>query len=98
MLFRPRIFISSTFKENEGTRKKLEEIFTDFGAEPLLYESVLTPSVLPLTYRQNVLDSDFIILILNHFILIFLFLYLLLTLLRSACYLVNGGHFVTIGI
>lgn len=65
LLFRPRIFISSTFKENEGTRKKLEEIFTDFGAEPLLYESVLTPSVLPLTYRQNVLDSDFIILILK---------------------------------
>ncbi|WP_120482057.1 DUF4062 domain-containing protein [Brochothrix thermosphacta] len=65
LLFRPRIFISSTFKENEETRKKLEEIFTDFGAEPLLYESVLTPSVLPLTYRQNILDSDFIILILK---------------------------------
>lgn len=65
MLFRPRIFISSTFKENEETRKKLEKIFIDFGAEPLLYESVLTPSVLPLTYRQNVKDSDFIILILK---------------------------------
>lgn len=65
MLFRPRIFISSTFKENKETREKLEEIFSDFGAEPLLYESTLTPSVLPLTYRQNVIDSDFIILILK---------------------------------
>lgn len=65
MLFRPRIFISSTFKENKETREKLEEIFTDFGAEPLLYESTLTPSVLPLTYRQNVIDSDFMILILK---------------------------------
>lgn len=65
MLFRPRIFISSTFKENKETREKLEEIFTNFGAEPLLYESTLTPSVLTLTYRQNVIDSDFIILILK---------------------------------
>lgn len=65
MLFRPRIFISSTFKENEQIRNTIKKLFEESGAEPLLYEKNLTPSVLPLTYRQNVLDSDFIILILK---------------------------------
>lgn len=63
MLFRPRIFVSSTFLENADVRKDIEDILQKSGSEPLLYETTLTPSVLPRTYRQNVLDSDFVLLI-----------------------------------
>ncbi len=63
MIFRPRIFISSTFKENTQLRNRIRDYFYSVGAEPLLYEKELTPSVKPLTYRDNVLDADFMILI-----------------------------------
>ena len=60
MIFRPKIFISSTFKENKKLREDIRKYFHSTGAEPLLYEHELTPSVLPMTYRQNLLDADFI--------------------------------------
>jgi|GEM_PF-2005045 len=65
MIFKPRIFISSTFSDNQVIRKRISKYFLEIGAEPLLYEKNLTPSVLPMTYRANVLDSDFVILIMK---------------------------------
>jgi len=63
MIFRPKIFISSTFKENEKVREQIRKYFYSVGAEPLLYERELTPSISPMTYRINLLDADFMILI-----------------------------------
>ena len=63
MIFRPKIFISSTFKENEKIREQIRNYFYSVGAEPLLYEQELTPSINPMTYRINLLDADFMILI-----------------------------------
>lgn len=63
MIFRPKIFISSTFKENEEIREQIRDYFYSVGAEPLLYERELTPSINPMTYRINLLDADFMILI-----------------------------------
>jgi len=65
MTFKPRIFISSTFKENKEIRKKIQEHFLTIGAEPLLYEKNLTPSTIPMTYRTNIIESDFVILIIK---------------------------------
>lgn len=65
MIFRPKIFISSTFTENIKLREDIRKYFYSAGAEPLLYENELTPSVLPMTYRNNLLDADFVILIIK---------------------------------
>lgn len=65
MIFRPKIFISSTFKENEKVREQIRKYFYSVGAEPLLYEYELTPSIYPMTYRVNLLDADFMILIIK---------------------------------
>ena len=65
MIFRPRLFISSTFSENEDLRDKIRSYFISIGGEPLLYEHELTPSVMPNTYRNDVLDADFVILIIK---------------------------------
>ena len=66
MIFRPRIFISSTLGENLSIRKKLETFYKSIGAEPMLYETNLTPSVVPASYRTDILDADFIIFILKN--------------------------------
>ena len=65
MIFKPRIFISSTFRENEKLRSDLGDFFESVGAEPMLYEYNLTPSVLPSTYRKDVAEADFVILIIK---------------------------------
>lgn len=65
MIFSPKIFISSTIKENIELREKIKEYFESIGVEPLLYEYNLTPSTKPLTYRTDILSSDFIILIIK---------------------------------
>lgn len=65
MIFRPKIFISSTFRENEKVREQIRKYFYSVGAEPLLYEYELTPSINPMTYRINLLDADFMILIIK---------------------------------
>jgi hypothetical protein len=62
MSFKPRIFISSTF-DLINLRKKLSNFYISIGAEPLLYEENLTPSVNRSTYRQDILDADFTIFI-----------------------------------
>ena len=43
MAFKPRIFISSTFSDNKKVRDSIKKHFIELGAEPLLYESNLTP-------------------------------------------------------
>lgn len=65
MAFRPRIFISSTFNDNKKLRSCIEKHFINLGAEPLLYESNLTPSTKPMTYRKDILEADFVILIMK---------------------------------
>ncbi|MDR0854601.1 MAG: DUF4062 domain-containing protein [Clostridiales Family XIII bacterium] len=65
MIFKPRIFISSTFTENAKTRDDLRAFFTGIGAEPLLYERNLTPSTSPSVYRQDVAHADFVIVIIR---------------------------------
>lgn len=65
MIFKPKIFISSTLGENQVLRKDVKEYFEMIGAEPLLYEYNLTPSTKPLTYRTDILEADFIILIIK---------------------------------
>ncbi|MBU3251553.1 DUF4062 domain-containing protein [Clostridium algidicarnis] len=61
MIFRPRIFISSTLSENLNVRSEIETFFLSIGAEAMLYEKNLTPSVNIMTYRKDILDADFII-------------------------------------
>lgn len=65
MIFRPRIFISSTFNDNRDIREKIEEYFKSVGAEPMLYEKNLTPSTIPMTYRENIKEADFVILMMK---------------------------------
>ena len=66
MIFRPKIFISSPFKDNENIRKNIQDFFCSVGAEPLLYESILTPSTIPMTHRNNIKDADFVIFIIKN--------------------------------
>lgn len=61
-MFKPKIFISSTFDLQE-IRKKIEDIFTATGAEPLIYERNLTPSYQNAIYREEIQHSDFAIFI-----------------------------------
>ena len=56
MAFKPRIFISSTFNDNKKVREQIKRHFIESGAEPLLYESNLTPSTKPMTYRTIVVQ------------------------------------------
>jgi hypothetical protein len=65
MIFKPRIFISSTLSENLRIRTKIENFYSRIGAEVMLYERNLTPSVTPMTYRRDILDADFVILIIK---------------------------------
>lgn len=66
MIFRPRIFISSTLKENLTIRKELDDFFRSVGAETMIYEKNLTPSTISMTYRQDILDADFVIFIIKN--------------------------------
>jgi len=66
MIFKPRIFISSTISENLRIRAEIEEFFSCVGAETMLYERNLTPSVNAMTYRRDILDADFIIFIIKY--------------------------------
>ncbi len=66
MFFKPRIFISSLMKNKLELRTKIEKTLTEAGAECMLYEKNLTPSSDNNTYRNDIVDSDFIILILDN--------------------------------
>ena len=65
MAFKPRIFISSTFSDNQKVRESIKRYFIESCAEPLLYESNLTPSTESMTYRKDILEADFVILIIK---------------------------------
>lgn len=65
MVFKPRIFISSTLKENLSIRNELKDFYKSVGAESILYEKDLTPSIHQMTYRKDILDADFIIFIIK---------------------------------
>jgi len=62
MIFKPRIFISSTLDKIE-VRDEIKTHFESIGADVLLYEQNLTPSISNATYRQDIIDADFIIFI-----------------------------------
>lgn len=64
MYFRPKIFISSTF-ELSDLRAKIKGYFESVGAEAILYEKDLTPSINIATYRQDIKEADFVIFIFN---------------------------------
>ena len=66
MFFKPRIFISSLMNNKLELRTKIEKTLTEAGAECMLYEKNLTPSSDNNTYRNDIIDSDFIILILDN--------------------------------
>ncbi len=65
MFFKPRIFISSTLTENLNIRTELNTFFSSIGAEVMLYERNLTPSINPMTYRSDIKDADFVIFIIK---------------------------------
>ena len=46
-------------------RENIKEWFESAGAEVALYEKDLTPSTVPYTYRQDILQTDFVIFILD---------------------------------
>ncbi|MDY2577360.1 DUF4062 domain-containing protein [Lactiplantibacillus plantarum] len=66
MYFKPRVFISSTFSGNLNIRKSIKKFLSEAGIEPLLYETNLTPSVKPFTYREDILSADFVILFIDN--------------------------------
>ncbi len=66
MFFKPRIFISSLMKNKLELRTKIEKNLTEAGAECMLYEKNLTPSSDNNTYRNDIVDADFIVLILDN--------------------------------
>ncbi len=66
MIFKPRIFLSSTLSENLKIRSEIESFFSSIGAEAMLYEKNLTPSINTMTYREDILDADFIIFIIKN--------------------------------
>lgn len=65
MGFKPRIFISSTLSENFELRQEIKKFLEEIGAEVMLYETNLTPSTTPYTYRYDIQNADFIILIIK---------------------------------
>lgn len=65
MYFKPRIFISSTL-DLTSIRNEIREHLESAGAEVMLYEDNLTPSIRPATYRQDVLEADFIIFVFHN--------------------------------
>lgn len=64
MYFKPRIFISSILNLKD-IRSEIQEFFSSVGAEALIYENNLTPSVQPATYRKDIESADFVIFILT---------------------------------
>lgn len=65
MYFKPRIFISSVMKDKLTLRKNIKDFLLSVGAECLLYEGNLTPSTLNTTYRYDITEADFVIIILD---------------------------------
>lgn len=66
MYFKPRIFISSSLRLNI-VRTSIKDLLESNGAEVILYEKDLVPSINAATYRQDILESDFVIFIFDKF-------------------------------
>jgi len=64
MFFKPSIFISSVLSLDK-IRQEITDFFEGIGAEVLLFEKNLTPSVNKSSYRQDILEADFVILIVD---------------------------------
>ncbi|MCX6155222.1 MAG: DUF4062 domain-containing protein [Candidatus Kapabacteria bacterium] len=65
MYFKPRIFVSSTL-DMPDLRTKIDLLFKSVGAEPLVYEIVMTPSYQKEVYLDYMKIADFAIFILDH--------------------------------
>lgn len=65
MYFKPRVFISSIMKDALEQREAICKSLEECGAEVLLYEKNLTPSANKNTYRDDILEADFVIVILG---------------------------------
>ncbi|XDD41725.1 DUF4062 domain-containing protein [Leptospira sp. WS60.C2] len=65
MYFKPRIFISSTLDINQ-IRNITQNVLEETGAEVILYEQNLTPSIKEYTYRYDINEADFIIFIFDN--------------------------------
>jgi len=65
MYFKPKIFISSVLSF-KTVRTNIKDELEMSGAEVILYEKDLTPSISASTYRQDILDADFVIFILDN--------------------------------
>ena len=59
-------FLKQGLGENLSVRNKIEKFFRSVGAEPMLYERNLTPSVMPASYRRDILDADFVLIIVKN--------------------------------
>jgi len=66
MYFKPRIFISSSLCLNT-IGESIKDVLEKSGAEVILYQKDLVPSINESTYLQDVLESDFVIFILDEF-------------------------------
>ncbi|MCT8335913.1 DUF4062 domain-containing protein, partial [Leptospira sp. 85282-16] len=64
MYFKPRIFLSSVLSLI-NVRDKIANLLEANGADVMRYETNLTPSTIPATYRYDILEADFIIFILD---------------------------------
>jgi hypothetical protein len=64
MFFKPKIFISSVLSL-KTIRSEIDLFLRSVGAEVIIYEKNLTPSTIRATYRSDILESDFVILILD---------------------------------
>ncbi len=64
MYFKPRIFLSSVLSLTV-VRDKIANLLEANGADVMRYESNLTPSTTPASYRYDILEADFIIFILD---------------------------------
>lgn len=65
MYFKPKIFLSSVMKNKLELRKEIKSYFEKAGAEIVLYEKDLTPSIDKNAYRQDILKTDFVIFIID---------------------------------
>ena len=65
MYFKPRIFVSSTMGDKLKLRNQIKNIFEKSGAEVALYEKDLTPSTVNNTYRDDILQTDFVVFIID---------------------------------
>lgn len=65
MTFKPKIFVSSLLGDKLELRKSICNFINQAGAETILYENNLTPSIRKMTYRTDIINADFVIFIVD---------------------------------